>query len=98
MSAAACIRCGESLVDATRRCEFCAGERRLKAVRTLVAAAKATSDASLAARADAIDTLRGLGYSRWQVIEARAQALDGFSAEEIIAKLNAGQDREPVAA
>jgi hypothetical protein len=84
MSAAACLRCGESLRNPDEACGFCIGERRHEAVTTLVAAATSTSSASLAARADAIDTLRNLGYSKDQVIEARAKALDGFSVEEIL--------------
>jgi len=81
-----CKRCAEPLVLAPDDgyCVWCREERRLDAVRSLVAAAKSTSSASLAARADAIDTLRNLGYSKDQVIEARARALDGFSVEEIL--------------
>jgi hypothetical protein len=82
-----CVRCSEPLVDGKRPCEFCRGEKREEAVRTLLSAAKSSSNASLAARADAIDTLRNLGHSPSQVLRARAHALDGHSVETVLGVL-----------
>lgn len=79
-----CLRCGEFLVDPQRPCGFCTDERRRNAVTTLVAAAKSSDNAALLARVEAIDTLRSLGFSRKQVLHARARALDGHSVEEIL--------------
>jgi len=93
---AACVRCGEPLVDPTRPCGFCREERKREAVVTLVAAIKSSSNPSLAARALAIDTLRNLGYSQQQVRMARANALDGYSVDQILEGLEA--DVEAVAA
>lgn len=95
-AAVACVRCGEDLVDSTRPCIFCREERKREAVVTLVAAAKSTSNPSLAARALAIDTLRNLGYSKDQVLMARAGAVDGFSVDRILEGLD--EDRAAVAA
>jgi hypothetical protein len=84
---ATCLRCGENLVESARPCTFCIGERRDAAVRKLLAAAKSGGDIALAARADAILTLRSLGYTDAQVLHARAQAVDGHSVEEIVERL-----------
>jgi hypothetical protein len=81
---AACIRCAEPLVDPSRGCGFCRGERLNEAVTQLVAAAKSSDNAALLARVDAIDTLRSLGFSSEQVVLARAQALDGRSVGQIL--------------
>ena len=87
MIESACIRCGENLVDPTKGCMFCWGERLDVAVKTLVNAAESTDNAALVARVDAIDTLRSLGFSSEQVVHARARALDGHDAGEIAAQL-----------
>jgi uncharacterized pyridoxal phosphate-containing UPF0001 family protein len=87
---ATCVRCGEDLVDANRPCGFCEADRRRDAVLKLVAAAKSTDTAALAARVDAIDTLRSLGHSKEQVLLARARALDGDPVGEILNGLLAG--------
>lgn len=81
---AVCTRCGESLVNPELPCVFCVGERRHEAVKALAAAAPSTSDASLLARVEAIDTLRNLGHDQKEVLLARARALDGHSVEEIV--------------
>ena len=93
-SEAACIQCGEVVVDPSRGCGFCWGERVEVAVKTLVAAAKpSTGNAALAARVDAIDTLRSLGFTKEQVLRARARALDQDRASEIAAELTETFDR-----
>jgi hypothetical protein len=84
---AVCVRCAESLVDPERGCGFCRDERIREAVEVLRAAAKSTSNASLLARLDAIETLRSFGFSDKQVIQARAHALDGHSTEQILGVL-----------
>lgn len=94
---ASCVRCGENLVDPARPCSFCAGERREAAVRKLIAAAKSGGDAALAARVDAIWTLRSLGCSDYEVLHARARALDGHSAEDILEGLQVGTELGVVA-
>lgn len=94
---AVCGRCAESLVDPARPCGFCRAEREHAAVRILVAAANNSSDAALAHRADAIDTLRLLGYSKAQVLQARAKALDGCSVEEILEGLAGEEQPEQMA-
>jgi hypothetical protein len=95
-----CKRCGEPLVLAPDDgyCVWCREERVRDAVTKLAAAAKAGGDAALAARVDAIDTLRNLGYSKAQVIHARAQAVDGHSVEQILEGLNAASELSAVAA
>jgi CRISPR/Cas system-associated protein Csm6 len=94
--AAACSRCAKPLVDPQRPCQFCRGERIEAAVLKLVAAAPSSSNAALASRVDAIDTLRCLGFTREQVLLARARAVDGHSAEEILEGLGDGR-REALA-
>lgn len=84
MSSVACVRCGEALVDGSSPCGFCRGERIGDAVKALVAARGSQDNAALLARVDAIDTLRSLGFSSGQVLHARARALDGHSADEIL--------------
>jgi hypothetical protein len=84
LSATVCSRCAEPLVDSSRGCGFCRGERRHEAVTKLTAAVASGSGAAMVARVEAIDTLRSLGHFPEQVLHARAQALDGCSAEEIL--------------
>lgn len=86
-----CSRCAEALVNPEQPCGFCVGERREEAVKTLVATASTTSDATAVARVDAIDTLRNLGHSADEVVLARARALDGGSVEEIVEALVADE-------
>lgn len=94
-----CSRCNESLVNAELPCGFCVLDRRREAVTKLAAAAKSGGDAALAARVDAIDTLRNLGHSPDEVLLARAQALDGLSTDQILQGLVDGVgEREAVAA
>lgn len=84
MSAAACVRCGEPLVDGSRPCEGCRLDRIEAAVNKLRAAARSTCTAALAARADAVDTLRCLGIPREQVLQVRDLARAGHSTGEIL--------------
>ncbi len=91
MSKAACIRCGEPLADPKRPCGFCIDERTREAVTVLVSAAGNASNAALFQRACAIETLRSLGHSDWQAVEARAKAFDGYSIEEIVDGLGCEQ-------
>lgn len=91
MSTAACVRCGETLVEPERGCIFCRGERIREAVEILRAAAKSTSNASLLARLDAIETLRSYGFTDTQVVKARAHAFDGHSTERILEVLGADE-------
>jgi len=93
MSKSGCIRCGEPLADPKRPCGFCIGERTRETVTVLVSAAGNTSNAALFQRVCAIQTLRSLGYTDWQAVEARAKALDGYSVEEIVDGL--GCERAP---
>lgn len=98
MSAGAvCSRCAEPLVDPDRPCSFCRGERIEDAIRALTSAAKHSDNLSLVARVDAIDTLRSLGFSKRQVLQVRARAVEGHSVEEILEVLGEGQP-EAVAA
>lgn len=83
---AICLRCSEPLRDAAKPCGFCIGELTENAIKQLARATDST-DAALAERADAIDALRGLGYSQKAVVHARAQVLDHQSVEEIVAGL-----------
>lgn len=96
MSQRICGRCAEPLVDPDRPCGFCVGERREEAVRKLVHAAKSHDSAANLARAEAISTLRNLGYSTQQVVKARAHALDGCSVDEVLEVL-AGEGEVVVA-
>lgn len=66
-----------------RICSRCA-ERREEAVKKLVYAAKSCDSAANLARAEAISTLRHLGYSTKQVVKARALALDGYPVERVL--------------
>ena len=91
MSTVACVRCGESLVDPGRGCGFCRGERIRDAIEVLRAAAKSTSNASLLARVEAIETLRSYGFTDKQVLQARAHALDGHCTEQILEVLGADE-------
>lgn len=86
MSDAACIRCGEQLVDASRPCEFCAGEIRHNAI-TALTQHQGESDRDLLSRANAADALLILGHSQEEVVHARARAFDGHSVEEILSGL-----------
>lgn len=83
MSDAACIRCGESIVDASRPCGFCTAEIRHNSVTALVEN-QGESDRKLLARSNAVDALLILGHSREEVVHARARAFDGHSVEEIV--------------
>ena len=93
---AACVRCGETLRDASEPCGFCQQERMRDAATKLVAASKATSNAALVTRVDAIDTLRRLGFSQAVVLQARANAVDGCSVEEILDRLLGVGEAVPV--
>ena len=84
---AACVRCAEPLVDPSKGCPFCEGERRETAVKALVSATGSKCDCALLTRAEAIFTLRNLGHSQDEVLLARARALDGFDAREILNEL-----------
>jgi Holliday junction resolvasome RuvABC DNA-binding subunit len=92
-----CTRCAEPLRDAERGCVFCHEERREDAIKKLAAAAKFHDSAANLARAEAISTLRNLGYPTDQITKARAYALDGYSVERVLEVL-AGEGSEVVAA
>jgi hypothetical protein len=96
MSNAACIRCGEPLVDSSRPCGFCTSEIRHNAVAVLVAT-RGESDMDKYTRVIAAATLRALGHSQEEVVHARARAFDGHSVEQILEGL-CGDERERVAA
>ncbi len=96
MSSAVCVRCAEPLVDPERPCGLCREERIRGAVEILRAAAKSTSNASLLARVEAIETLRSYGFTDKQVLQARAHAFDGHPTEQILEVL--GTDERAVAA
>lgn len=92
-----CGRCAEPLVDPERRCEFCFGERRELAIRKLIRAARSSDSAANLARAEAISTLRSLGFSTERVLQARAHALDGRSMEQIVDVLELQEQMEVAA-
>lgn len=92
-----CPRCGEELVDADRRCGFCFHQRRDEAIATLVHAAKSYDTAANLARAEAVSTLRNLGYPTDQITKARALALDGYPVEQVL-EILVGEGSEAVAA
>jgi hypothetical protein len=79
-----CRRCGASLRDGTRTCGLCRADRIEAHVRTMVHGAKSVHPAALKARADAATSLRAFGFTQQQVLEARAQALDGWSVARIL--------------
>jgi hypothetical protein len=79
-----CQRCGATLRDASRSCGVCRADRVEAHVRTLVASAGSFSTPALKAKADAVVSLRSLGFSQQEVIEVRAQALDGWSVAKIL--------------
>lgn len=83
-----CRRCGATLRDGTRPCGACRADRIEVHVRTLVSAALFTDSASLKARADAVGALISLGFPSDRVVEARAQARDGWSVAQILDHLN----------
>lgn len=87
----ACGRCQEQLVDPARGCVFCREERIRGAVDILRAAAGSSSNASLLARLEAIETLRSYGFTDKQVLQARARAFDGHSTEQILEVLGADE-------
>lgn len=84
---AACMRCAEELVGPEKGCPWCKGERREEAVKALVSAIGSDCGCALLTRAEAIFTLRNLGHSQDEVLLARARAIDGFSAREIVEEL-----------
>ena len=83
-----CRRCRATLRDGTKTCGACRLDRIEAHVRTLVSAAHFSDSASLKARADAVAALRSLGFEPDRVIEARAQARDGWSVARILDHLN----------
>jgi hypothetical protein len=96
VSATACIRCGEGLVDPAKACGFCTAEIRHNAVLALVESS-GRSDRDKLSRANAVDALRMLGHSQEEALHARARAFDGHSVEEILEGL-CGDERVGVAA
>jgi Holliday junction resolvasome RuvABC DNA-binding subunit len=66
----------------------CKADRVEAHVRTLVSAAHFSDSASLKARADAVTALLSLGFESDRVVEARAQAKDGWSVAQILDQLN----------
>lgn len=96
MSAAACVRCCEPLVDPAKPCGFCAGEIRHNAVTALVQC-QGESNRDKLSRANAVDALRLLGHSQEKAVYARARAFDGHSVEDILEGL-CGDGVEAVAA
>jgi hypothetical protein len=83
-----CRRCDAKLIDGTKPCGACRADRVEAHVRTLVAGAASTHTRVLKAKADATTALRCLGFSQQQVVEARAQALDGWSVARVLEHLN----------
>jgi hypothetical protein len=79
-----CRRCGATLRDATKTCGTCRVDRIETHVRTLVSAARSADSAAVKARADAVTALRCFGFTAEQMIEVRAQALDGHSVSQIL--------------
>jgi Holliday junction resolvasome RuvABC DNA-binding subunit len=92
-----CRRCGATLVDSTKPCGVCRADRIEAHVTTLVSSARSTDSASIKARADAVSALRAFGYTQPQVVEARAQALDGWSVAQILDGLNQAEQVGAVA-
>jgi hypothetical protein len=93
----ACKRCAEQTTKPmpTGLCPFCIGELREEAIKALVAH-QGAGDFELAQRTKAISALRDLGYTQQEVLQVRARAVDGHSAEEIVEWL-CGEEREAVA-
>lgn len=90
-----CRRCAEPLVLAPPNglCVWCSEEIELGAIGALVSHAGDGSNDARAKRAGAIDDLLRLGYSKQQVLFARARALDGKTVEEIRELLLGGAER-----
>lgn len=92
-----CPRCGEGLVDLSRPCGFCELERKETAVTTLCGTERSGGNQALVDRADAVDTLRCMGYSREQVRLVKELAAEGQSVDDVLQILGE-PDTEGVAA
>jgi len=86
---AICSRCAEPLVDAERPCVFCTCEL----VGKIVELTGTETDRALLCRAEAVSSLRELGYSQRQVLLLRAKAIEGKSVEQILEGLVDGAER-----
>jgi hypothetical protein len=84
-----CTGCEAALRSASRsgRCGFCETEDQRRAVDALVEARDLPGNHARVRICDAIDLLRSLGFTQQQVVEARAQAIDGCSGEQILESL-----------
>lgn len=92
-----CPTCGSGLIDLTRPCGLCELDRREYAAWMLITAKRRARDKAFAARAEAIDTLRGMGYSREQVRLVKELATEGQSVDDVLQVLGE-PDTEGVAA